>query len=88
MSRRLPTIITAIYLVLVLLLIIPIFTGDDPLSGIFAVVLTQPWVSLLDNLFGLSGNMTSGLILIGIGAIINAAIIYYLLRWLVGRFAG
>lgn len=88
MSRRLPTIITAIYLVLVLLSIIPIFTGADPLSGIFAVVLTQPWVSLFDNLFGLSGNMTSGLILIVIGAIINAAIIYYVLRWLVGRFAG
>lgn len=87
MSRRLPSIITAIYLVLVLVSMIPIFTGGDALSGIFAVVLTQPWVSLFDNLFGLSGNMTSGLILVVIGAIINAAIIYYVLRWLVGRFA-
>lgn len=87
MSRRLPTIVTTIYLVLVLLSIIPIFTGDDPLSGVFAVLLTQPWVSLFDNLFGLSGNMAMGLILIIVGAIINAAIIYYILRWLVGRFA-
>lgn len=87
MSRRLPTIVTTIYLVLVLLSIIPIFTGDDPLSGVFAVLLTQPWVSLFDNLFGLPGNLTTGLILIIIGAIINAAIIYYVLRWLVGRFA-
>ncbi|MEZ4673957.1 MAG: hypothetical protein R2932_06895 [Caldilineaceae bacterium] len=87
MSRRVPAIVTAIYLVLVLLSIIPIFTGDDPLSGIFAVVLTQPWVSLFDNLFGLSGNMATGLILIIIGAVINALIIYYVLRWLVGRFA-
>lgn len=87
MSRRLPTIVTTIYLVLVLLSIIPIFTGDDPLSGIFAVVLAQPWVSLFDRLLGVSGNMDIGLILIVIGAAINAAIIYYVLRWLVGRFA-
>ncbi|MCB0184505.1 MAG: hypothetical protein KDE31_09575 [Caldilineaceae bacterium] len=87
MSRRVPAIVTAIYLVLVLLSIIPIFTGDDPLSGIFAVVLTQPWVSLFDNLFGLSGNMATGLTLIIIGAVINALIIYYVLRWLVRRFA-
>lgn len=87
MSRRLPAIVTTIYLVLVLLSIIPIFTGDDPLSAVFAVLLTQPWVSLFDNLFGLSGNMATGLILILIGAVINAAIIYYVLRWLVGRLA-
>ncbi|MEZ4707571.1 MAG: hypothetical protein R3A44_10210 [Caldilineaceae bacterium] len=87
MSRRLPSIVTTIYLVLVLLSIIPIFTGGDALSGIFAVVLAQPWVSLLDRLFGLSGNMTTGLILVIIGAAINAAIIYYVLRWLVGRSA-
>ncbi|HRW09109.1 MAG TPA: hypothetical protein P5121_28585 [Caldilineaceae bacterium] len=87
MSRRIPSIVTAIYLVLVVLSIIPIFTGDDALSGIFAVLLTQPWVSLFGNLFGSSGNMTTGLILIIIGAVINAAILYYLLRWLVGRFA-
>lgn len=87
MSHRLPSIVTAIYLILVLLSIIPIFTGADALSGIFAVLLTQPWVSLLDRLLGTSGNLTSGLILIVIGAVINAAIIYYVLRWLVGRFA-
>lgn len=86
MARSLPTIVTTIYLVLVLLSIIPIFTGNDPLSGIFAVALAQPWVSLFDNLFGLSGNMATGLILIIVGAAINAAILYYLLRWLVGLF--
>lgn len=87
MSRRLPAIVTTIYLVLVLLSILPIFTGGDALSGIFAVLLTQPWVSLFDNLFGLSVNMTSGLILVVVGAIINAVIIYYVLRWLVSRIA-
>ena len=87
MSRRLPTLITTIYLVLVLLSIIPIFTGDDPLSAIFAVILTQPWVSLFDRLIGLSGNPTTGLLLVVVGAVINAVIIYYVLRWLVSRFA-
>lgn len=87
MSRRLPAIVTTIYLVLVLLSIIPIFTGDDALSGIFAVVLTAPWNSLLDRLLGLSSNLSTGLLLVIVGAAINAAILYYLLRWLVGRFA-
>ena len=87
MSYRLPSIVSTIYLVLVLLSMIPIFTSGDALSGVFAVMLTQPWVSLFDNLFGLSGNMATGLILIIIGALINAAIIYYVLRWLVNRVA-
>ncbi|MCB0097152.1 MAG: hypothetical protein KDE50_11540 [Caldilineaceae bacterium] len=87
MSYRLPSIVSTIYLVLVLLSMIPIFTGGDALSGVFAVMLTQPWVSLFDNLFGLSGNMATGLILVIIGALINAAIIYYVLRWLVNRVA-
>ena len=46
----------------------PIFTGDDPLSGIFAVLLTQPWASLLDNLFSLPDSLTAGLTLILVGA--------------------
>lgn len=87
MSHRLPSIVTTIYLVLVLLSIIPILTGDDPLSAVFAVLLTQPWVSLLGGMVGQSGNIGVGLIVIIIGAAINAAIIYYVLRWLVGRFA-
>ncbi|MCB0089355.1 MAG: hypothetical protein KDE54_15715 [Caldilineaceae bacterium] len=87
MSYRLPSIVSTIYLVLVLLSMIPIFTSGDALSGVFAVMLTQPWVSLFDNLFGLSGNMATGLILVIIGALINAAIIYYVLRWLVNRVA-
>jgi len=27
--------------------IVPVFTGDDPLSGIFVVVLGSPWIQLL-----------------------------------------
>lgn len=85
MLRKIPTILTAIYLIVVVLAIIPIFTGDDALSGIFAVVLTAPWSSLLSSL--LPANLVTGLLMIAVGAAINGAIIYYLSRWLVGFLA-
>jgi hypothetical protein len=84
MFRKLPTILTVVYLILVLLAIVPIFTGDDALSGIFAVVLTVPWSSILSNLFE-SGSVAVGLLVVAIGAAINAAIIYFGSRWLVNR---
>ena len=83
MLRKLPTILTAIYLILVLLSIIPIFTGDDALSGIFAVVLTVPWSSILSSLLSGSGSVAMGLLVVAVGAAINAAIIYFVSRWLV-----
>ena len=86
MLRKLPVILTVIYLILVLLSIIPIFTGDDALSGIFAIVLTVPWSSILSNLFGF-GSVAAGLLVVAIGAAINAAIIYFVSRWLVRRVA-
>ena len=42
MLQKVPIILTAIYVILVLLAIIPIFTGDDALSGIFAIALAGP----------------------------------------------
>ena len=86
MLRKLPTILTAVYLILVVLSIIPIFTGDDALSGIFAIALTVPWSSILSNLFGF-GSVAAGLLVVAIGAAINAAIIYFVSRWLVRRVA-
>ena len=83
MLRKLPTILTAIYLILVVLSIIPIFTGDDALSGIFAIALTVPWSSILSNLLG-SGSVAVGLLVVAVGAAINATIIYFVSRWLVG----
>jgi hypothetical protein len=85
MLRKLPTILTAIYLILVVLSIIPIFTGDDALSGIFAVTLTLPWSPLLSGLLPDSGSVAVGLLVVAVGAAINAAIIYFVSRWLVGR---
>lgn len=78
---------TSIYLVLVLLGIIPIFTGDDPLSGIFAILLTQPWRAWLVNLLPSSPSLLVGVFSVAVGAAINALILYSILRWLVGRFA-
>ena len=87
MLQKLPFILTVIYLVLVLLSVIPIFTGDDPLSGIFAIVLTVPWSSLLSNVLPGSGSIAVGLLVVAVGAAINAAIIYFVSRWLVGLLA-
>lgn len=86
--KMIPAILTAIYLILVALAVIPIFTDKDALSGIFAVVLTAPWTPLLGGLLpeNLSGNLVSGLALVAIGAAINAGILYALARWVVGRF--
>ena len=83
MLRKLPTILTAIYLILVVLSIIPIFTGDDALSGIFAIVLTVPWSPVLSSLLPGSGSVAVGLLIVAVGAAINAAIIYFVSRWLV-----
>jgi hypothetical protein len=89
MVRKIPVILTVVYLILVLLSIIPIFTGDDPLSSIFAVFLTVPWSFLFGRLLPGSAfdNLAVGLVLLVIGAAINAAIIYYICRWLVSRLA-
>lgn len=86
MLNKLPYILSAIYDLLVILSIIPIFTGDDPLSGIFAIVLTAPWSSLLGNWLG-GGSMTVGLMVILVGALINSTIILFVTRWLVSRLA-
>jgi hypothetical protein len=85
--RKLPIILPAIYLILVLLSIIPIFIGDDALSGIFAIALTVPWSSLLSSMLPGDGSVMMGLLVVVIGAAINAAIIYFVSRWLVGKLA-
>ena len=84
MLRKLSIILTAIYVILVVLSIIPIFTGDDALSGIFAVVLTMPWSSLLSSLLPGGGSVGIGLLAVVVGAVINAALLYFALRWLIG----
>ncbi|GIK43648.1 MAG: hypothetical protein BroJett011_74810 [Chloroflexota bacterium] len=85
--RKIPVILTLVYLILVLLSIIPIFTGDDALSGIFAIVLTLPWSAILSRLLPGSGSVAVGLLVVGVGAAINAGLLYTISRWLVNRLA-
>ena len=85
--ENIPIILTAIYLVLVALAIIPIFTGNDALSGIVAVALTMPWNSLLRRLISVKASMFIGLVFVAIGAVINAATIYYVSGWIVNWLA-
>jgi hypothetical protein len=86
MRKQMPVILASVYAVLGALSIVPIFTGDDPLSGIFAVLLGSPWVQLLSSALGRSSpSPAAGLGLAGIGIAINAGIVYLASRWLLRR---
>lgn len=87
MTRHLPVILTAVYVVLFVLAVIPIFTGDDALSGIFANVLSAPWSGLLGKLLpgAGSGTLVLALGLTVFGAALNASLIYFLSRWILGK---
>ena len=89
MKDRLPFALTMVYVVLVIVASIPIFTGNDALSGIFAVALTAPWNSLFEPLVAGEGNGTTGkgLLLVALGGAVNAALIFFVSRWIIGRFA-
>ncbi len=84
MRNRLPVILAGAFAVLGALSILPIFTGDDPLSGVFAVLLGSPWVQLLSSLVGAAGT-AAGVAFAAAGIAINAAILYFASRWLVRR---
>lgn len=51
------------------------------------MVLTLPWSSLLGGLLS-GGSVALGLVVVAVGAAGNAAIIYYVSRWLVNKLAG
>jgi hypothetical protein len=86
--NRIPAILAGAYAVLGALSIVPIFTGDGPLSGIFAVLLGSPWLQLLSSALGTSSpSLAAGVGLAGIGIAVNAAIVYLVSRWLARRGA-
>ena len=93
MSQKIPPVLVAIYLIVVLLSAILIFTGDDPLDAIFLVVLTLPWSFLITPLVdaispSLFENVIIGVLIGLIGAAINAVLLYLISRWIVNRVKG
>jgi hypothetical protein len=93
MSQKIPPALVAVYLILVLLSTIPIFTGDDPLDAIFLVVLTLPWsfsiTPLVDAISpSLFDNVIIGVLIGLVGAAINAVLLYLISRWIVNRVKG
>jgi len=89
--NKIPIILTIMYVVLVLLSLIPVFTGDDPLDAIFFVMLTFPWSFLMTPLVDgispdLSTNVTIAVVVGLIGAAINAVLFYLLASWMGNRF--
>lgn len=85
--HKLPHILTSLYAALLVLAMIPIFTGDDPLSGIFAVLLTAPWTMFFTRLIAPSeGAIATGMAIVVIGGLINAALIFLISRFFVRKF--
>jgi hypothetical protein len=83
-------VLAGIYAVLVVLSVVPIFTGDDALNGIFAVVLALPWAKLMSSVAdainpSLSDALIASVVMVLIGGAINTAIIYFVSRWIVRR---
>ena len=82
--------LAGIYAALVVLSVVPIFTGNDALNGIFAVVLALPWAKLISSVAdainpSLSGALIAGVVMVLIGGAINTTIIYFVSRWIVRR---
>ena len=91
MRNGIPAILAGAYAVVGALSIVPVFTGDDPMSAVFAVLLGSPWVQVLSAALGSAGmsspSPAAGLGLAGIGIAVNAAIVYFASRWLTRRGA-
>jgi hypothetical protein len=67
--------------------VVPVFTEDDALSGIFMVMLGSPWTQLLLAALGspASGGLAAGLVLGVAGISVNTALVYFVSRWLIRR---
>ncbi len=93
MLNRIPTILAGLYCGLFLLSIVPIFTGEDALSGIFAVVLGLPWTMILSRIAdainpSLTDGLQLGLAIVLIAGLINGSMIYLVSRWIVRQIQG
>lgn len=86
--RKLPVWLTGAYAALFIVALMPIVTGDDPLNAIFAVILGAPWSFLLSRLVESVSPQAFdvpavGISLIVVSAVMNAAIIYAVTRFVV-----
>jgi hypothetical protein len=93
MRDRVPAVIAGVYAVLGALSFVPVLTGDDPLSGIFVVLLGLPWTKLLSSALaaiapGASVGPVAGGALGLAGIAVNTAILYFASRWVVRRRGG
>jgi hypothetical protein len=79
--KKFPAVLAVIYLIVVAVSIVPIFTESDALSGVLAIFVTSPWSLMLGTV--VPEGMFWGFVMVAIGAFINAAIIYAISKLLV-----
>jgi hypothetical protein len=85
MKRRIPAIVAGGFGVLVGISLALVLLGDDPLTGIYLVILGFPWTFLLTALADAidPALLDSGALGVAIGALsgaLNAVIIYFIAR--------
>jgi|GEM_PF-2161806 len=90
MTQNAAKVSVIVYLVLVTLSAVPIFTGEGALSGIFSVVLTLPWIVLISRIIDLikpapASSVLIGVVAVMIGAAINSALIYLIMNWITAK---
>lgn len=78
------------YLLLALASLAFIFVSGDSLAGVFAVLVIQPWGTLLVWIMDAAAidSLAFNLLFMFGGALLNAWIIYRVVAWVVGRFRG
>ena len=89
LHNRTAQIVAGVYFGLVLLSFLPLALVNDPLAGMLAMTLTQPWsylfVLLLDAVNPALLDSGLGVLTTLLGGVINAGLVYVLIRVL-GNF--
>ena len=87
-----PVLITALYVLITAWAIWLPFSpsANDPLWGIYAVLLTQPWstlgISIIDAINPTLMDQGGGIAVLILGGLLNAFILYHIASWVTRRF--
>ncbi len=85
MRSRTPLVVAGAFAALVVVANVLIFTGDDGLGGVFAVILAMPWILLFSGLAdalapSATDGVGAGLAMTLLGGAINTVLVYVVAR--------